>query len=495
MRPGSAVFPRGRAFNVPVGPALLGRVIDGLAQPIDGKGPLDTIERYPVTNQPPDPLTRQPIREALEHRRPRHRRPRSPVARASGSASSRAAASARAPRSGMIARNAQTHVNVIALIGERGREVQEFMERDLGPEGLARSVVVVATSDQPALQRIKAAWVATAIAEYFREQGLDVTLMMDSVTRWAMAQREIGLTVGEPPVVKGYPPSVFALMPKLLEKAGTSDRGTITGFYTVLVEGDDVNEPIADAARGILDGHIWLSRKLANQNHYPAIDVLGSISRLMSTLATPEHQRAASELRDALATYRASEDLISIGAYQPGANPALDQAVEHDAVRSSSFLCQSSQEATSLDDAVQALSGHCSAQAPQGPGRLRIGYARVRLSPPERAGLPDGPGRSGSARAGALQAHLREAEATLAALLNAEQQSLEPARRRRRPPRMLDLPEITRLLEYGQVLAQQIVEQRQHVAERQQDVDDAAAACHRAGQGRQGAREAPRAPA
>ena len=239
---------------------------------------------------------------------------------------------------GMIARNAQTHVNVIALIGERGREVQEFMERDLGPEGLARSVVVVATSDQPALQRIKAAWVATAIAEYFREQGLDVTLMMDSVTRWAMAQREIGLTVGEPPVVKGYPPSVFALMPKLMEKSGTSHRGTVTAFYTVLVDGDDVNEPIADAARGILDGHIWLSRKLANQNHFPAIDVLGSISRLMSALATPEHKRAASDLRDVMATYQASEDLISIGAYQPGANPHLDRAVAHDAVRQRAAL-------------------------------------------------------------------------------------------------------------------------------------------------------------
>jgi flagellum-specific ATP synthase len=216
--------------------------------------------------------------------------------------------------------------------------------------------VVVATSDQPALQRIKAAWVATAIAEYFREQGLDVTLMMDSVTRWAMAQREIGLTVGEPPVVKGYPPSVFALMPKLMEKAGTSDRGTITGFYTVLVDGDDVNEPIADTARGILDGHIWLSRKLANQNHYPAIDVLGSVSRLMSSLASPEHRQAASALREALATYRASEDLISIGAYQPGANPALDQAVTL-MPQINAFLCQSAQEATTLDEVLHALVG------------------------------------------------------------------------------------------------------------------------------------------
>jgi FliI/YscN family ATPase len=353
VMPGSAVFPRGRAFNVPVGPSLLGRVIDGLAQPLDGKGPLGTNERYPVTNQPPDPLSRQPIREALstgvraiDATLTCGKGQRIGIFAGSGVGKSTAL--------GMIARNAQTHVNVIALIGERGREVQEFLERDLGPEGLARSVVVVATSDQPALQRIKAAWVATAIAEYFREQGLDVTLMMDSVTRWAMAQREIGLTVGEPPVVKGYPPSVFALMPKLMEKSGTSNKGTITAFYTVLVDGDDVNEPIADTARGILDGHIWLSRKLANQNHYPAIDVLGSISRLMSTLASPEHQRAASELRDVMATYRASEDLISIGAYQPGANASLDRAVQL-MPYVKALLCQSSNEATTLDDALQGL--------------------------------------------------------------------------------------------------------------------------------------------
>lgn len=353
VRPGSAVFPRGRAFNVPVGRPLLGRVLDGLAQPIDGQGPLGTKERYPVTNQPPDPLTRQPIREplstgvrAIDAMLTCGKGQRIGIFAGSGVGKSTTL--------GMIARNAQTDVNVIALIGERGREVQEFMERDLGPEGLARSVVVVATSDQPALQRIKAAWVATAIAEYFREQGLDVTLMMDSVTRWAMAQREIGLTVGEPPVVKGYPPSVFALMPKLMEKAGTSRRGTVTGFYTVLVDGDDVNEPIADTARGILDGHIWLSRTLANQNHYPAIDVLGSISRLMSALAAPEHKRAASELRDALATYRASEDLITIGAYQRGANPGLDRAVTL-MPQIKAFLCQSAAEATTLDSAIGDL--------------------------------------------------------------------------------------------------------------------------------------------
>ena len=353
VRPGSAVFPRGRAFNVPVGPSLLGRVLDGLAQPIDGKGPLGTVERYPVTNLPPDPLTRMPIREALSTG---VRAIDATLTCGKGQRIGIFAGSGvgKSTTLGIIARNAQTHVNVIALIGERGREVQEFLERDLGPAGLARSVVVVATSDQPALQRIKAAWVATAIAEYFREQGLDVTLMMDSVTRWAMAQREIGLTVGEPPVVKGYPPSVFALMPKLMEKSGTSHKGTVTAFYTVLVDGDDVNEPIADAARGILDGHIWLSRKLANKNHFPAIDVLGSISRLMSALATPEHKRAASLLRDVMATYHASEDLISIGAYQPGANPSLDRAVTM-MPYVNQLLCQSSDETTTLDDALQGL--------------------------------------------------------------------------------------------------------------------------------------------
>jgi len=228
---------------------------------------------------------------------------------------------------GMIARNCEADINVIALIGERGREVQEFMERDLGPEGLARSVVVVATSDQPALQRIKAAWVATAIAEYFREEGLDVTLMMDSVTRWAMAQREIGLTVGEPPVVKGYPPSVFALMPKLLEKAGTSHRGTITGFYTVLVEGDDFNEPIPDAVKGITDGHLWLSRALANKGHFPAIDVLQSISRVRGDVMENHHVANAKKVLRLLALYAEIEDLVNIRAYVEG-NIEFDTAIK-----------------------------------------------------------------------------------------------------------------------------------------------------------------------
>jgi flagellum-specific ATP synthase len=353
VRPGSPVLARGRGFHVPVGPALLGRVVNGLAEPIDGLGPLGTSERYSVANQPPDPLTRRPIREALGTG---IRAIDGLITCGLGQRIGIFAGSGvgKSTTLGMIARGARTDVNVIALIGERGREVQEFIEKDLGPEGLRRSVVVVSTSDQPALQRMKAAWVATAMAEYFRDHGLQVTLMMDSVTRWAMAQREIGLTVGEPPVVKGYPPSVFALMPKLMERAGSAERGTITGFYTVLVEGDDVNEPIADTARSILDGHIWLSRKLAHENHYPAIDVLGSISRLMSSVADPSHRRAAAALRDALAVYQSSEDLINIGAYVSGTNPTLDRAIAAlPAVRE--FLCQSSDEATPYEQSVAAL--------------------------------------------------------------------------------------------------------------------------------------------
>ncbi|HEY7065160.1 MAG TPA: FliI/YscN family ATPase [Chloroflexota bacterium] len=353
IRPGSTVFPRGRGFNVPVGPSLLGRVLNGLAQPIDHRGPLGTTDCYPVNNRPPDPLRRLPVSEplslgirAMDGLLTCGKGQRLGIFAGSGVGKSTTL--------GMIARNTQADVNVVALIGERGREVQEFIDRDLGPEGLARSVVVVATSDQPALQRIKAAWIATAVAEYFRDEGLHVTLMMDSVTRWAMAQREIGLTVGEPPVVKGYPPSVFALLPKLMERAGTGERGTITGLYTVLVDGDDVTEPIADAARSILDGHVWLSRKLAHENHYPAIDVLGSVSRCMSALTRPEHRRAASRLRDALATYHGSEDLISIGAYQPGTNPALDEAI---ALMPGvlGFLRQEATEASSYDDTLLEL--------------------------------------------------------------------------------------------------------------------------------------------
>jgi flagellum-specific ATP synthase len=254
----------------------------------------------------------------------------------------------------MIARNTSADCSVIALVGERGREVKDFIERDLGPDGLGRSVVVAATSDQPPLIRLKGAMVATAIAEYFRDQGKDVLLMMDSVTRLAMAQREVGLAIGEPPATRGYTPSVFSLLPRLLERSGTSSRGSITGFYTVLVDGDDMNEPITDAVRGILDGHILLSRRLAAQNHYPAIDVLGSISRVMVSIASDEHQGAAGRLRSTLAAYREAEDLVNIGAYQPGSNPAIDLALAKiDGINR--FLRQGIEERFDLSGAVGLL--------------------------------------------------------------------------------------------------------------------------------------------
>jgi FliI/YscN family ATPase len=326
VRPGTAVFPSGRGFTVPVGEELLGRVVDGLCRPLDGKGPLDTSRTARITDAPPSPLGRQPIRtplatgvRAIDGLLTTGRGQRVAIMAGSGVGKSTLL--------GMIARSCEADVNVIALIGERGREVQEFIERDLGPEGLARSVVVVSTSDQPALQRLKGAWVATAIAEWFRGRGSHVTLMMDSVTRFAMAQREIGLTIGEPPVARGYPPSVFGLLPRLLERAGTAERGSITGLYTVLAEGDDMQDPIADTVRSILDGHIVLTRQLAQENHYPAIDVLQSVSRLFSTLASPEHQAATSSLRDALFAYQQARDLINIGAYVAGSNPQIDRAL------------------------------------------------------------------------------------------------------------------------------------------------------------------------
>jgi FliI/YscN family ATPase len=255
---------------------------------------------------------------------------------------------------GMIARNCEADVNVIALIGERGREVQEFIERDLGPEGLARSVIVVSTSDQPALQRLKGAWAATAIAEWFRSRGQHVTLMMDSVTRFAMAQREIGLTVGEPPVARGYPPSVFAMLPRLLERAGTAERGSITGLYTVLAEGDDMQDPIADTVRSILDGHVVLSRTLAQENHYPAIDVLQSVSRLFSTLAAGDHQSASSVIRDAMFAFQQARDLINIGAYVAGSNPQIDRALRLQP-HIQRFLRQPPESPTELAESIARL--------------------------------------------------------------------------------------------------------------------------------------------
>ncbi|MCS6803384.1 MAG: FliI/YscN family ATPase [Chloroflexota bacterium] len=326
IQPGTVVTSRGRLFSVPVGPELLGRVLDGLGRPLDGLGPLAPSHQQPLLADPPPPLSRprivQPLAtgiRAIDGLLTVGRGQRMGIFAGSGVGKSTLL--------GMIARNCDADVNVIALIGERGREVQEFLDRDLGERGRARSVVVVATSDTPALIRLKAAWVATGIAEYFRDRGLHVNFLMDSVTRFAMAQREIGLAIGEPPTLKGYPPSVFALIPKLLERTGTSERGTITGFYTVLVEGDDLTEPITDTVRSVLDGHIVLRRELATQNHYPAIDVLASVSRLMASLVDRPHLAAAGKVRELLAAYDNARDLINIGAYVAGSNPTIDRAI------------------------------------------------------------------------------------------------------------------------------------------------------------------------
>jgi flagellum-specific ATP synthase len=327
IRAGAEVIGTGHTQQVFVGENLLGRVLDGLGEPMDDLGPIKTpeAESYSVNATPPNALTRRRITEALpvgvraiDGLLTVGKGQRIGIFAGSGVGKS--------TMMGMIARNTSADVNVICLTGERGREVREFLEEDLGPEGLQRSVVVVATSDTPPLVRLKAALVGTSIAEYFRDQGKDVMLMMDSVTRLAMAQREIGLAVGEPPATRGYTPSVFALLPKLLERSGTSDKGTITGLYTVLVDGDDLNEPIADTVRGILDGHIVLSRALAAQNHYPAIDIGGSVSRVMPQVTQAEQREVAGELRAVLATYKDAEDLINIGAYQDGSNPRIDRA-------------------------------------------------------------------------------------------------------------------------------------------------------------------------
>ncbi|HOJ09622.1 MAG TPA: flagellar protein export ATPase FliI [Clostridiales bacterium] len=326
--PGNLVISEGRTLNVKVGEELIGRVLDGLGTPIDGKGYIDTKERYTVDNQPPNPLMRKRIKEpmslgikAIDGLLTVGKGQRIGIFAGSGVGKSTLI--------GMIARNTMADINVIALIGERGREVREFIEKDLGEEGLKRSVVVVATSDQPALIRLKGAQVATSIAEYFRDQGKDVLLMMDSLTRFAMAQREIGLAIGEPPVSKGYTPSVFGVLPKLLERAGTSDKGSITGLYSVLVDGDDLTEPVTDTARGILDGHIVLSRELANKNQYPAIDVLASVSRVMPDVVSGEHKKISGRIKKVMAIYKDAEDLINIGAYVKGSNNNIDFAIDH----------------------------------------------------------------------------------------------------------------------------------------------------------------------
>ncbi|MGI6036924.1 MAG: flagellar protein export ATPase FliI [Limnochordia bacterium] len=351
--PGSIVKPTGRTLHIRVGESLLGRVLDGLGQPIDGKGPLEGTTFYPLLNQPPHPLTRRRVLEplpvgvkAIDGLLTCGKGQRLGIFAGSGVGKSTLL--------GMMARNTTADVAVIALVGERGREVRDFLERDLGPKALEKSVLVVATSDQVPLIRLKAAFAATAIAEYFRDQGHDVLFMMDSVTRFATAQREIGLAVGEPPATRGYPPSMFALLPKLLERTGGGERGTITGLYTVLVEGDDFNEPVADTVRGILDGHIVLSRDLAAAGHYPAIDVLNSVSRVMPEIVSGEHVAAANRIRNILSTYRDVEDLITIGAYVPGNNPRVDNAVNHiELVRE--FLQQPSMEKWDWDHTVERL--------------------------------------------------------------------------------------------------------------------------------------------
>ncbi|HOS92219.1 MAG TPA: flagellar protein export ATPase FliI [Armatimonadota bacterium] len=353
IEPGSEVRATGRCLRVPVGPGMLGRVLDGLGRPIDGGGDFEIETEYPVNARPPSPLLRSRITEPLEMG---VRAIDGPLTIGRGQRVGIFAGSGvgKSTLLGMIARNTEAAVSVVGLVGERGREVREFVERDLGPQGLARSVVICATSDSPALVRLKAAFVATAVAEYFRDQGQHVLLMMDSITRVAMAQREVGLAIGEPPATRGYTPSVFAMLPRLLERSGCSSRGTITALYTVLVEGDDMNEPIADQARSILDGHIVLSRRLAQRPHYPAIDVLQSVSRAMPDIVSPSHRRAADRLRDVLATYQEAEDLINIGAYVPGSNPRIDYA-QVMVQGANDFLKQDMLERTGYEEARLAL--------------------------------------------------------------------------------------------------------------------------------------------
>lgn len=350
--PGCIVENTNKPLEIKVSDELLGKCLDGLGNPIEGER-VSTEMTYSVEAMPPDPMTRKIISEvlplgvkAVDGLITVGKGQRIGIFAGSGVGKSTLL--------GMFARNTRADINVIALIGERGREVREFIERDLGEEGMKRSVVVIATSDKPALIRNKAAKTATCIAEYFRDQGKDVLLMMDSLTRFSMAQREIGLASGEPPVTRGYPPSVYSEMPKLLERAGMSDKGSITGLYTVLVDGDDFNEPITDTARSILDGHIMLSRKLGHKNHYPAIDVLQSISRVMSQIAGSEHKKLAGRLKTVLATYNEAEDLINIGAYKPGSNKNIDYAISKiDAVNE--FLCQGTDEKYTFEEELELL--------------------------------------------------------------------------------------------------------------------------------------------
>ncbi len=354
------VLPTGKVQTVAVGRALLGRVLDGLGQPIDveEKGPLPPMKQYPVYADAPDPLKRKLIDtplslgvRALDGLLTCGEGQRMGIFAAAGGGKS--------TLMGMLVKGADVDVTVVALIGERGREVREFLERELGEEGMRRAVIVCATSDKSAMERSRAAYVATAIAEYFRDQGLKVLLLMDSVTRFARAQREIGLAAGEPPTRRGFPPSVFATLPRLMERAGTNERGSITAMYTVLVEGDDMTEPVADETRSILDGHIILSRRLAASNHYPAIDVLASASRVMNALITPEHLEAAGHIRELMAKYQDIELLLKVGEYKKGSDRIADMAIEkHDAIRN--FLRQKTDVHVSWSetlDELQSLAG------------------------------------------------------------------------------------------------------------------------------------------
>lgn len=352
---GSFVQNTGEKLKIRMSEALIGRTVDALGNPIDGKGPVEGDSYYSINGARSNPLERPPIAQPLEFGVKAidgmltiGKGQRMGIFAGSGVGKS--------TLMGMIARNIKADVNVIALVGERGREVMEFINRDLGPEGLKRSVLVVATSDQPAMMRSKCALAATAIAEYFKDMGKDVLLMMDSLTRYCMAEREIGLSIGEPPVARGYTPSMYASLPKLLERCGNFQTGSITGIFTVLVEGDDSNEPISDTVRGIIDGHIMLSRKIAMKNHYPAIDVTASISRLMSEIASPEQKNAASKIRKIMSLYQENSDLISIGAYKSGSNPELDYAISK-INNINQFLQQPVDVKVDFDETVKIMTG------------------------------------------------------------------------------------------------------------------------------------------
>ena len=350
---GSFVRNTKHRLKIPVGEFLRGRIINAMGEPIDGKGEFSPTQFYTVNSSYTNPLSRPPIRERLEFGvkaidglNTIGKGQRIGIFAGSGVGKS--------TLMGMIAKNVKTDINVLALVGERGREVLEFVEKDLGEEGMKRSVLVVATSDQPAMLRMKCPLVATTIAEYFRDQGNDVLLMMDSLTRYAMAQREIGLAIGEPPIARGYTPSIYAEFPKLLERSGNFNKGSITGVYTVLVEGDDTNEPIADTVRGILDGHIVLSRQLANENHFPAIDIGASISRLMVEIVGEDHKQSSSQMRNLLGLYQKNADLIAIGAYKKGNNPALDNAVSK-IDRINGFLEQGINESFTYEETLELM--------------------------------------------------------------------------------------------------------------------------------------------